>query len=204
MMGRKRKTGPRTKSGRLSRAKEAQPWQYGNDRVVELRARFSRFHDGKAAQQVGDPIGRAWAVGLLENDRIDPAALRDAGRRYGLRYWGHYPSASMVAGYDRDTAHGPSSVDGEDPAGRMFAAMDRMLGDAGRASRQAVQEIVVDHHWLPDSNPDWLERLINERLVRAGLPVAGYLQRDCDWTRMRRAVEGLMALAGEDAMRRVA
>lgn len=203
-MGRKRKPGLRTTKGRLSRAKKATAWDYGNERAAELRSRFALFHDGKAGQQVFDPIGRAWAAGLLENDRIDPAVLRDAGRRYGLRYWGHYPTAGMVAGYDRDTARGPSMTDPADPAGSFFAAIDKLLTNSGRASCRAVQEIVVDHHWLPDSNPDWLDRLINERLARARGRVAGQLARIDDWQRMKLAVEGLMALAGEDALRRVA
>lgn len=202
-MGRKRKAGARTKSGRLSRAKSA-AWDYGNERVVEMRSRFARFQDGKAAQQVFDPIGRAWAVGLLENPRLDPAVLRDAGRRYGQRYWGHYPSAKMVSGYGRDTAPGPESDDLDDPAGRLFAKLDRMLVDAGRLAWRAVQELVVDYHWLPDSNPDWLDRLIDERMARAGQAVYGSLHRLDDYQRLERAVEGLMALAGEDAMRRVA
>lgn len=200
--GRPRLTGPRAKNGRriLSRT----PPDYGADHVQLLRARFARFQDGKAAQQVYDPIGRAWAVGLLENPHIDPAVLRDAGRNYALRYWGHYPSAPGVANYEQDIRKGPTCVDGEDPTGERFGVMDRLLTDAGRAARNVVQEMVVDNHWFPDANPAWLERLINDRLVAHRQSVVGQLGLRDDLRKLKLAIEGLMALAGEDAMRRAA
>lgn len=187
-MGRKRKPGKRYPCGKLS------PYDHGAEHVTIARARFGRFQDGKAAQQVHDPIGRAWAVGLLENDRFDPAVLRDAGRAYAERYWGYYPSTNSVANYEGEDRRGGSWGDGEDPRGEHFQRLDRLLLDAGRVNYDAVHNLVIDTHWFPDDNPPWLDRLINQKLVKANLPVAGGLPRFGDGARMVRALCGLLSL----------
>src|SRR3954465_5803883 len=95
--GRPSKTGRRRlKSGRRT---DVAPFDHGAAHVQRRASRFASFQDGKATQQLFDPIGRAWAVGLLENARIDPAVLRDAGRDYAARYWNYYPAAVGVANY---------------------------------------------------------------------------------------------------------
>lgn len=164
-------------------------WDHGTERLQAHRAKFARFHNGKAAQQVCDPIGRAWAVGLLENDRIDPAVLRDAGRDYAARYWSHYPSANGVSNYAKD-CRAPSRSEA-DPMGAKFAALDCRLTTSGYAAARATQSLCIDYHWFPDANPAWLDRLIEDQID------GGSRSTISDARQMRMAVEGLMALAGE-------
>jgi hypothetical protein len=186
--GRKRKAGDRFPGGKLRAL-----FDRGTERVTENRARFTRFHDGKAEQQVFDPIGRAWAVGLLENDLVDPAALRDAGRNYASRYWGYYPSVVGVANYESDNRRGHSGG-GADPCGEQFQRLDAMLRSAGRNAYDAAQSLCLDFYWFPDDDPLWLGRLINEKMLRARLPVVGFLPRRGDHAMIDLAVEGLLAI----------
>lgn len=189
--GRKRKTGDRFPGGRLRAV-----YDRGNERIIINRARFARFHDGKAEQQVFDPIGRAWAVGLLENDQVDPAALRDAGRNYAARYWGYYPEVAGVANYEGEDRRGGNSAVGEDPRGELFQRLDALLQSAGRQAYSAAQSLCLDQHWFPDDDPMWLARLINERLLRARMPVAGQLPTSTDRQMLILALQGLLAITG--------
>jgi hypothetical protein len=185
--GRPSKPGKRHKCGKRIRAT---PFDHGADHVARARSRFARFQDGKAAGQVFDPIGRAWAVGLLENARVDPAALRDAGRDYAGRYWSYYPGAAGISNYEAVDRRGRGLAGGMDVAGDRFRAMDRALKDAGRLAYDAVQRLVVDTHWLPDDDPDWLGRLIRSRMGEGdGAPTPE------DAALLGRAIEGLLALA---------
>ena len=185
--GRPRKPGKRHKCGRRI---AAAPFDHGADHVVRARARFANFQDGKAAGQVFDSVGRAWAVGLLENARIDPAALRDAGRDYAGRYWSYYPGAAGISNYEAEDRRGTRLGAAVDVAGDRFLAMDRALKDAGRLAYDAVQKLVVDSHWLPDEDPAWLGRLIRARMGEGeAQPSPG------DAALMARAVEGLLTLA---------
>jgi hypothetical protein len=191
--GRPNKSGRRRlKSGRRA---DVVPFDHGADHVRRQRDRFARFQDGKATQQVFDPIGRAWAVGLLENARIDPAVLRDAGRDYAARYWNYYPAAVGVANYldeDRRAAIWPG---GEDPGGEIFQKLDAQLKNAGRKSYDAAHSLCLDFYWFPDDNPGWLDRLINARLFVARDAAMGRLDTPADASTMREALEGLLALA---------
>jgi hypothetical protein len=186
--GRPNKSGRRRlKSGRRA---DIVPFDHGADHVARLRGRFAAFQDGKAAQQVHDPIGRAWAVGLLENARIDPAVLRDAGRDYAARYWGYYPSAVGVANYLDEDRRAEVWAGGEDPNGEIFQQRDAQLKNAGRVSYEAVHSLCLDFYWFPDDNPSWLDRLIEARLAAA----AGRGGGEADAATMRAAVDGLLAL----------
>lgn len=192
--GRPSKAGRRTKGGKRI---AAAPFDHGAEHVQRLRDRFSRFQDGKAAQQLFDPIGRAWAVGLLENERIDPAVLRDAGRDYAARYWNYYPCAGGVSNYlDEDRrGRGGAPADGEDPGGERFRKLDAQLKDAGRLSYGAAQSLCLDFYWFPDDNPAWLDRLINARLLAAQAAVAAPPGTPADAAIMHAALGGLLALA---------
>jgi hypothetical protein len=192
--GRPSKSGRRSRSGkRIS----ATPFDHGAVHVRRLRERFVRFQDGKASQQLFDPLGRAWAVGLLENDRIDPAVLRDAGRDYAARYWGYYPCAGGVSNYlDEDRrGRGAALAGGEDPGGERFRMLDARLKNAGRTAYDAAQSLCLEFYWFPDDNPAWLDRLINARLIAAGAPAEGQLGTTGDAAILRAALEGLLALA---------
>jgi hypothetical protein len=191
--GRPSKSGRRRlKNGRRA---DVEPFDHGAAHVQRLRDRFSRFQDGKATQQVFDPIGRAWAVGLLENDRVDPAVLRDAGRDYAARYWGYYPSAVGVANYQHEDRRGVGWSGGEDPGGERFQQLDTRLKNAGRKSYDAAQSLCLDFYWFPDDNPAWLDRLIDARLIAAQGAAVGQLGTPADESVMRAALAGLLALA---------
>jgi hypothetical protein len=190
--GRPSKSGRRVKSGRRA---ESAPFDHGAEHVQRLRARFAHCQDGKATQQLFDPIGRAWAVGLLENAWLDPAVLRDAGRDYAARYWNYYPAAVGVANYLDEDRRAAFWAGGEDPAGEIFRRLDGLLKNAGRAAYDAAQSLILDFYWFPDDNPAWLERLINARLVAVRSAAAGQLATPADAATMRAALEGLRALA---------
>lgn len=187
--GRKRKSGDRFPGGKLRAL-----FDRGTERLIESRARFARFHDGKAEQQVFDPIGRAWTVGLLENEHVDPAALRDAGRNYAARYWGYYPTVPGVASYQREGRRGSGPGEVEDPRGEQFQRLDALLRTAGRGAYDAAQSLCLDFYWFPDDDPIWLARLINEKLLLAKAPVAGQLPVAGDRSTMALAIGGLLAI----------
>jgi hypothetical protein len=197
--GRIRKDGERFPCGKLRPAIDR-----GSDRVIELRAVFRPFHQGKGDQWTGTPIGRAWLVGLLDGFEVDSAAIRDAGLGYAERYWGYYPSPSSVANYEAQDRRGSGWGDGSDPRGERFRSLDRAIMDAGRAAYEAAQGLVIDHHWFPDENPAWLDRLINERLLRSGRPVAGELPRSGDVDKLKLAIEGLLTIVAGKRERKAA
>src|SRR3954468_8595249 len=190
--GRPSKSGRRRlKNGRRA---DIEPFDHGAAHIQRLRDRFARCQEGKATQQLFDPIGRAWAVGLLENARIDPAVLRDAGRDYAARYWNYYPAAVGVANYLDEDRRAEVWGGGEDPGGEWFQRLDALLKNAGRVAYEAVHSLCLDFYWFPDDSPAWLDRLIGARLAVAD-GAAG--QGDCmaELATMRGAVEGLLALA---------
>jgi hypothetical protein len=188
--GRKARPGARYKCGKLRPVRDV-----GNDRIVAMAARFRPFQDGKADHWVRESaIGRAWAVGLLDGFDADPAAIRDAGLNYAARYWAYYPSPNGVSNYAAEDRRGRGWGDGDDPRGEAFQKLDRAIRDAGRASYRAVQALVVDHHWSPERNPTWLDRLINGRLAAEGRQIAGTLPIAGDGDMLRLAVEGLLTI----------
>ena len=190
-VGRPSKSGKRTKRGKRI---AAATFDHGAEHVQRLRARFARFQGGKAGEHVYDPIGRAWAVGLLENKRIDPAVLRDAGREYALLYWAYYPSPDGVSNYQLDVRTGRGFGADEDPGGEHFRRLDAGLKSAGRVSYEAAQSLCLDFYWFPDDNPAWLARLIEARLS-AARDVGANPDAAADEATMRAALEGLLALA---------
>ena len=188
--GRKAKPGARYKCGKLRPVHDR-----GNERTASRAARFRPFQGGKAEVWVRESaIGRAWAVGLLDGFDADAAAIRDAGLGYAARYWSYYPSASGVSNYEAEDRRGRSWGVSEDPRGEIFRKIDKAVRDAGRASYQAVQAMVVDTYWFPDLDPPWLERLINARLAVEGQDVSGALPLPGDHDTLRLAVEGLLTM----------
>lgn len=188
--GRKRANRQRFPGGKLKPL-----FDRGSDRVIAARERFAAFHGGKADQQTFDPIGRAWCVGLLENDRVDPAVLRDAGREYAAAYWAYYEGGAAIVNYEvrlpRSSA--PRSAV-HDRKGERFQRMDRALRDSGRAAYDAAQGLCVDPYLFPDDDPAWLARLIEARLAGTKRAPASLPPSDADRKRLADAVSGLLAL----------
>jgi hypothetical protein len=209
-MARKRTDGKRTDSGRLSRARAALVRDYGNVKVVERHNRFRHFIDDKGLVFEGTSAGRLWIVGAFDGYGVDPQVLRDVLLEYGRAYWGHYPATAAVANYTQENRRGHSGGDptDPDPKGAWFTALDRILRDAGRQSREAVHHIAVDSHWFPDEDRAWVARIINSRVVQKRvalrqankpipdeLSVSGELASDSDCAMLHLACLGAVALA---------
>lgn len=128
------------------------------------------------AEETIDPIGRAWAAGLLDADETVAQELRDAGRRFSTLYWRKLPGTSPVSGLYAKMVSGlvnelPAGVDREalledadardrrqeDALNRIIAGLDRL----GRPTRRAVDALVLDP--FADAGPSWLDWLIQAR-----------------------------------------
>lgn len=127
-------------------------------------------------QETIDPIGRAWAAGLLDGDGISAQDLRDAGRRFAVLYWRKLPGSSPVSGLYAKMVAGlveelPAGVDRDavlDDADardeRQEAALNRILDGLnrlGRRERAAVDALTLDP--FADAGPAWLDWLIAAR-----------------------------------------
>lgn len=128
------------------------------------------------AEETIDPIGRAWAAGLLDADEAVAQELRDAGRRFSILYWRKLPGTSQVsslyakmvsglidelpAGVDREAAIEDAVARDrrqENALNRIIAGLDRL----GRPTRRAVDALVLDP--FADAGPSWLDWLIHAR-----------------------------------------
>ena len=193
--GRPSQPGRRKPGGRL-RARPAAV-DYGNDRIQAMRAVFAVFRDGKAGNELGDPIGKAWAAGLLEGFAADGQAMRDAGRDFGRMWRRCYGDLDIRSfGTERLAASRgprPCSSDGPNASERRFERMNEIVAAYPRNAREAFYGLCVDYQ-DSDNLPPFVERLINERLVLKGSRVAGTLPIRGDRERFERAAEVLVAL----------
>lgn len=186
--GRPRKIAPRTPSGQLSRAGMPK-YDRGNDRVIARKEAFSVFQGGKADQQVHDPIGRAWAAGLLDGTAFDPAVLRDAGRDYAQLYWMYWPAVTGVGGYEPRGRTGPAPItSADDPRGERFKRLDGLAMSAGRKSYDAMQALCVQTYWFPDDDPEWLARLLRAAMAKAHVPI------EADMRMLANAIDALVVM----------
>jgi len=181
--GRPRLKGPRSASGRLIEP----PRVPANDVVTARHAWFARAFGAKAAGDAYDAIGRAWAAGLLDNDRLDPAALRDVGRRYA-----HLHEIVFAASIARTAAleivsKGTGEGRADDPSGEGYARLDRLARDAGSKERLAMRKLCLEP--TPDQDPLWLARLIQAR-------AAGVAGEARDMAILVQAIRALLAMAG--------
>ena len=190
--GRPSLPGKRKPSGRL-RAR-VMP-DYGNFRVQAMRAAFAIFQDGKAGNELGDPIGKAWAAGLLDGFGADAAAMRDAGRDFG-RLWRRCYGALEIrtSSPERRARTAPSNATGGPSASeRRFERMDAIVSAHPRLSREAFYGLCVDYQ-DSDNLPPFVARLIEERMVLKGRKAAGLLPIRGDREKLERAAFILAAL----------
>jgi hypothetical protein len=138
-----------------------QAHDYGNDRVVARREAFKVFQGGKAGDQLGDAIGRAWAVGLLDGTTQDAAILRDMGRKYANVRALVFRQTGTAVGELEPRSRGTGDGVDKDPVGTLFAKLDGLARAAGSKQRLAMQKLCVDAS--PDEDPEWLGRLIAQR-----------------------------------------
>jgi hypothetical protein len=140
--GRKRKSGNRTPSGALSRARI----DYGNEVTA---AKFDKFGtDGS------DAIGRAYRMMLLGSDERAKALL-DTARALHRAYW-----ATLPGGADQRDGQGGAGDDERIlQRERWLLAQIDTVNSFGHPIRVAFDELVIDVQ--PDCGPVWLDRIIN-------------------------------------------
>lgn len=155
--GRPRKSGKRTTSGRLSRAKDAR-YDHGTDRAIERRIAYR----GNGY----DAIGRAYERGLLgRGDDGKPTeeakAMLNMARSLNRAYWCEYEvgrTGCTLGKHGATTLHfGPPIRGLDDPAQERW--LNAMLADIHWTERKVFDELVLDH--FPDHGPGWLDRIID-------------------------------------------
>jgi hypothetical protein len=178
--GRKRKTGPRTKSGRLSTAGIPRI-DRGNDRAAAMQARYG--------SNGSDAIGRCYERGLMGSGQ-DANAMLDTARAIFRAYWAWYsvgPVRCSLA--DRNGAMVEMDQERED---RQEAWLLQMLTIAdghdrnARGSRALFDQLVIDIN--PDDGPPWLNRLIERKPMST------------DWDRLACALDTLADCAGVERL----
>ena len=153
-MANKRKTGKRTKSGRLSRAGQTPKFDHGTERTAE---KFSRYGTDGA-----DAIGRAYVSGLLGKGQ-DAKTLLDTARAIFRAYWAWYevgPIRCTLA----DRKSGAAVDNDHDREARQEEWLNRMLSYAGKQGfnkRTWFDELVIDQN--PDCGPAWLDAILDRR-----------------------------------------
>ena len=188
--GRPRKAGARNAKGRLIALPDR-----GNAVVQARAARFARFQDGKADQQIGDQIGRAWAAGLLDGHACDAAILRDIGRRYASLYWHEFAAMAPKMGTLERRDRGVANDTGDDRPGEYFRTLDMLARAAGHQAVSAMHSLCVDQWWFPDTDQPWIGRLIASAVGDAAGRADGTGARAEDRARIAAAVEALLAMA---------
>lgn len=177
--GRPRKSGKRTKSGRLSLT-AAQRRVAGNDRAEEKKRLFG--------QEGVDAIGRAWRAGLL-GEPTDARRLVDAARALSRSYKATFEHGRPGCALNQDRG---GSGEGSEALDRQKRLLRQLLLLRHRPA--SFDELVLHDH--PDSGPHWLDRLIFARSRADRLPnhfrmvMAGK-----DGQRMREALQALSIIA---------
>ncbi len=203
--GRTRKPGKRSPSGRLVASHD-----HGNERVQAMRAMFAVFQGGKAAAIACDPIGKAFAAGLLENHGADPQMMLAAGRDYGeQRRQAYLASEARTGSYERRSKSHAST--NSMPGERRFARMCEIVADQRQLGIDAFYSLCVDRQ-TPDYVPSPLVRLINHQFLLLNKPLrnydgsegAGPLPAKADWEWLERGCEVLVAIVQGAQQRRVA
>lgn len=180
--GRPRKAGARQPCGKL---RPAVANDKGSDFVQARRASFEIFQGGKAGDHLSDPIGRAWASGLLDGHAQDAAILRDIGRRYASLNAQVYASLQVVIGDLEPRSRGTGGGSDEDRTGEAYTRIDQLARNAGSKERLAMQKLCLPT--TPDEDPLWLGRLIQCRFWKR-VPI------ERDHMIMTQAVRALVAM----------
>jgi len=170
--GRPKKSGKRTKSGRLSRAGVEPKIVRGNERAMAMRERFGSF--------ATEAIGRAYYEGLL-GPKDDPIALErfrkgvELATEWRKHFAPHYRCAL------NDNPRGSANTTESHTARNAYHWMMReieALDQAGFGSW--FHQMVLAFN--PDGGPAWLDRLIegtgdfaDERVLRLNIEALDYI-----------------------------
>ena len=147
--GRKRKAGPRTPSGQLSRA------AIGPDRGnAQAQAKHDRY-----GQDGVDAIGRAYRSGLL-GEGNEAKALLDTARALSHTYRQTFTIGPITCAIATRT-YGNGDPDHDRTAVAQTAIKAKLTAIARKGWRSPFYELVIEQH--PDSGPNWLQRLIDQQ-----------------------------------------
>lgn len=205
----KRKSGQRHKSGRLKQpttrdGRKAQAQDKGTERFQVRAARFAYFGGEQGKGHEMTCAGRLMLVGAFDGLDHAPETIVAALLEYSNAYWGNFGGGPAVAQLERsDRSQDNSTAATPDPRGAWFAAIDQKLRDAGHQARCAVHDVTVNRHFFPDEDSGWAARIINQRFVQRGLPVAGEMPCDSDFAMLDLLRFGATALVG-NRMRKAA
>lgn len=160
-MPRKKKSGPREKNGKPSRSVR----DYGNEFVQARRAMFDAMciRGGKAADEAHDGIGRLWALDYLDGHHLDPALLRDTGRKYAALYWRRNADKAPKTGQPERVGFSHPSLQ-DTGADLLF---ERWLDDLPAYERSVLESVVVKH-WHTDGAEPFVDRLVGKGLMERG------------------------------------
>lgn len=184
--GRKRKSGVRTKSGRLARVVTIDRGCEGVQRRQRAFGVRALTNDNEEivvdSSQTFDALGRAWSAGLISE------RFRDSGRVIAAQYWRVYGFATpdSLARFQPTTAFGlPDDEKDRIREDALNDALDAVRRE-GRDVARAFSQLVVDLH--PDCGPAWLDRAIAARHT-------GRSPHEADGAMLELAVRGLKAVA---------
>lgn len=173
--GRKRKPGPRTRSGQLSRA--VPRIDRGSERAQRMHALYGT--------NGSDAIGRAFERGLMGGGS-EAKAMLDTARAIHRLYWAWYINGAVRSPLGE--RNGQHVEHDEERAAKQEAWLGTMLaiaGGQGHAARVIFDQLVIDVN--PDEGPAWLDRILAAR--------AEYVAA-MDWSRLSTALDLLADCAG--------
>lgn len=174
--GRKRKQGPRTKSGQLSRA--GLSVDRGTERTQAMQALYG--NDGC------DAIGRAYRAGLL-GEGNEAKALLDTARAISNAYWVAYEVGGFRSPLADRTFGNVTLIDQAKVKRREEWLADCLdcVRSMGQEVRRAFEQLVIDVN--PDHGPAWLDEAIYAERRNERIP-------DTAAKKLREALDGLEAL----------
>ncbi len=181
-MGRKRKSGQRTKSGRLSRAAQF-THDKGTERAQAMRALYG--------ENWADPIGRAYEAGLLGSGN-EAKNLLDTARSIHVAYWSAYVEQPIRCTLADRTFGNVIDIDHK-RVKRREEWLNSVLDIAKKMGvRRQFDQLVVDVN--PDHGPDWLDRVIYDHRRRG--PEHNDTATPADHAHFRAALDALETIAG--------
>ena len=153
--GRKRKPGPRSPSGRLSRVGAVPSFDKGTERTQAMQVLYGT--DGN------DAIGRAFRAGLL-GDGSDAKALLDTARRIANAYWTAFSTGSYQCPLGDRSFGSIADINHERVKRREQWLTECLRVVETMGLRSQFDQLVINVN--PDHGPAFLDRLIYARRVK--------------------------------------
>jgi hypothetical protein len=195
--GRKRKDGPRDKSGRLIPLGKFTP---PPEHILERRRLYSfvtptKGPDGRVGeidQDVCDGIGQFHALGLLDGHPVDGLELRNIGREW--RDW--FVTLLRRQGFKGGGYERMDKAREREP--RVSERLDRMDGALSGFERSALMSLLVDPvvgSWpLGEESAPWVRGIIGAELIKRKKQVPFVCVSGHDYALLAAAIRGLFVL----------